>query len=393
MEQQDEYRAHAAAASPHELFALGGGLGRRVWCRSEGDTAVYPMPAHARQWSFTEPASESNAEPLLKTFEIGTDGPLRKSYNYSVAIPGAGTQSHHMRPVLQRSRQFALDARKIAAVHIHEDRLRLAQVILERIRPLPAELREMVYGYIVTETRPDLYVEKLDLESVYRPFPEHMKDSKNGTCRICAGKPPDDAAMNRKRSCPLKTIIVWNLPLRAFMSFHLFSERTGHSTVYVPCRYRDCHETRRHHDSADWEMSQDVDGELGEFLNSTIRERHGAEASLDTVGLGRIENMVLLEQADCAQRQQGLFRGPQEFADKNAEWRWKGIAGLLDAMVHGCYLRGVNVYENQHVGRTLYGLRNHAEWMYGLKKSDEEVVRVTYRQRGNIGRGHCEVCI
>jgi hypothetical protein len=353
---------------------------------------TYPVPAHANSWSYTPSDTEGNIERLLCEIDIGTDGPISKTYSYSIIVPGTGTQGHHSRAVLQRARQFALDARKVAAVHIQQDRLRLTQVVLERIRPLPAELRDMVYGYITSETHPDLYVEKLDLEDVYRPFPEHMKESKNSTCRTCVGKPSDDAAMNRKRSCPLKTIVVWNFPLRAFMSFHLVSERTGHSKVYLPCKYRHCHETRGHHDSADWEMSQEVDRELGEFLNGTIRERHGAGASVDTTGLGPIENMVLADQAACNQRHQELFNRPWESSDKNTEWRWKGIAGLLDAMVHGHYLRGMNVYENQR-GRSIYPWRNHAEWMYGLKKSDEDVVRVIYQQHGNISRGHCEVCI
>ncbi len=401
-ERKAQVRSWAAAISPEELKTLGGGIGRRFWHRREGDMVKYPLPPNAVAWNHImvgpngEPLEEKDW--LLKEVETGTDGPIRAVYSYrtNVQIPGMPLlgMRHRYRLILQRSRQFALDARKIAAACYHEDRLWLAQVILERIHPMPAELREMIYQHIRPGPEPDLYVEKLDLADVYRPFPAYMKEAASTRCRSCTEKAAKDVTKNRKRSCPQKTIVVWNFPLRAFMSFHLVSGcKDTQDAVYVPCKYRDCHETGAHHETAEWEMSQDVDTDLSELMTSLIRQRHGPDATLGSIGLGPIDDIVLTDYVLDRRRQDRLFNRHREWQDKNNEWGWKGIGGLLDAMVHGASLRGtISHAANLGVNPYLIPVRTGASWMYGLKKSDEDVVRQVFLRHGRLPRRHCQLC-
>ncbi|KAH8890132.1 hypothetical protein GQ53DRAFT_807307 [Thozetella sp. PMI_491] len=392
----------ASATSLDELRELGGGVGRQFWRRKEGDTAFYPLPADATGWSYRR--SESGKEPedpkdrLLEEATVGTDGPLRDMYAYRAADPGLGIVYRH-REILVRSRQFALDARKIASANLRKERVRLAQVVFERIHPLPAELCQMVYGYITLDQKLDPYVEKLDLPHVYSPFPSHMKSGVLSKCSSCAAKPTSEVERVRKRSCPEKTIVMWNLPLRAFMSFHNVSEdRNGQNKVYVPCKLLDCHETGGHHEDSTWEMGQSIDVELEHYLTAVIRERHGPDATLDSVGFGPVEDVILRDNAEAERRQEALFNRRDECDDENVEWRWKGIAGLLDTMVHGRSLRRMVVPNSNLSPHNIdpsgpaFPWRVDVTWMFGLRRSDEEALRLIYWDMARARGQHCRYC-
>ncbi|KAG6355785.1 hypothetical protein INS49_003751 [Diaporthe citri] len=132
------------------------------WKRAEGDTAQYPRHRDSSRAGYQKLA---DGESMLMWQDIGSDGPIRESFRYTLVDQDTGKEVSRHRAVLRRSRQFVLDARKIAECHLARDSERLAQMAMAR-RSLPAELQLMVFEYL-DEIQEHPYVGKLDLSAVY----------------------------------------------------------------------------------------------------------------------------------------------------------------------------------------------------------------------------------
>jgi hypothetical protein len=149
--------------------------------------------------------------------EIGSNGPIRECYRYFLIDEDTREIHYRERDALRRSRQFILDARKIAECNLARDSRRIAQVMMV-MKSLPVELQLMVFEYLDDIQDPQ-YLGQLDLPAVYRPFPDISKK-----CRICAGRTSNASQRTARATYPLKSITIWSLPLRAFHTFHQTSD-------------------------------------------------------------------------------------------------------------------------------------------------------------------------
>lgn len=292
-------------------------------------------------------------ESLLMWQDIGSDGPIREFYNYSLVEDMTTIHGQwRERPTLRRSRQFVLDARTIATVNLARDRHRLAEYAMAR-SPLPMELQLQVLGY--QEDVPEHpYLSKLELAAVYQPL--HDTGQKCTECPVRGRKTVERMI---KATCPHQTVTIWNLPLRIFHKFHLDS---GNWTL---CVHSDC---KGHHSEATWAFPSQG-GDLEGYLDGILQSRCGPDATIRSIGLGQLEPVELPTREEDNHRRERLFPyiDPKDYEnqDQQYEHHWKGINGLVDVMLHGRTLIGVHPIGWR--GRTM-----EPSWMLGRTRQEEQ---------------------
>ncbi|KAI7787314.1 hypothetical protein LA080_016388 [Diaporthe eres] len=323
----------ACITDPAALTPENGVQPRWRWKLAEGDLTQYLR----HQYSFRAGYQESaDGKSLLIWQDIGSDGPIREYFHYTLVNQDTREEVFRRRAVLRRSRQFILDARKIAECNLARDSERLAQMAMAR-RSLPAELQVMVLEYL-DEIQEHSYVGKLDLPAVYRPFPDISK-----ICRGCTGCARNAAGRMAKDTCPLKSITIWSLPLRAFHTFHQTSGGDWQLCPHVDCA--------GHHRDASWQ-SQSVSVE--DHLNSIIQSRCGQGLSIGDIGLGLLDPARLATAGVDRARERWLssdHRDDDENRDDRDVAHWLGIAGLSGVMIHNKSLSGK--HEENHCGPVL----------------------------------------
>ncbi|PSS05195.1 hypothetical protein BD289DRAFT_478095 [Coniella lustricola] len=152
-----------------QLIPAHGVRGGYLWHRADGDTTKRSRDPDATQWSY----EGDGEERLLKWQYIGSDGPIREDYQYDIIKSDVKPTQYdsRSRQLLRRSRQFVLDARRIAAVNLFKDRRVAAQCALAR--HFPAELQEYVLGHLdAHKPQEHPYLSKIDLSIAYASFPD-----------------------------------------------------------------------------------------------------------------------------------------------------------------------------------------------------------------------------
>ncbi|KUI54486.1 hypothetical protein VP1G_01951 [Cytospora mali] len=297
---------------------------------------------------------------------IASNGPARETYSYGIVDEDTGQTQWRGRLMLRRSRQFVLDARKIAKTNLAKDRRRLAERALAR-SPLPLELEADVLGYL--EDIPEHpYLSKLDLAAVYKPFPESGKK-----CVECASRGNKAADKMFKATCPQKSVAIWSLPLRMFHTFH--RNRQGGLSL---CIHSDCN--GHHHDSS-WLLRTAAIG-LEDHLNGLLQGRCGPGVTLKSIGLGPLDPALLPTMQEDSQRRSRLFQncwGGYNEKDVNEENLWIGINGLVDVILHGKVLIGLHTS-----GRSTTDIN----WMLGRTRQDEQRARLALTEV----HSHCAYC-
>ncbi|KAJ0118620.1 hypothetical protein J7T55_012872 [Diaporthe amygdali] len=358
-------RDHIKAAcitDPSNLTPENGVRPRWRWTRTEGDTAHYPRHPDSSRAGYDE---STDRERMLMWQEIGSDGPIRESYYYTLEDEDTGETHGRDRAALRRSRQFILDARKLAECNIARDSRGVAQVEMAK-RSLPAELQTEVFEYL-DEIRDHPYLGGLDLSAIYRPFPDISKK-----CSHCTGRANNSAEKMAKSTCPLNSITIWSLPMRVFHTFHQLN-----GGKWQLCSQIDC---TGHHSDASWRLRNGVTFE--DYLNSIIRIRCGPDLTITDIGLGPLDPVQLPTQAEDRARERRLFSGQwddYEAQDRRDEARWTGIAGLVSVMMHN---------------KTLIGLHNSGRattdpsWLFGRTRQDEARAGSALAS----DHVHCEYC-
>lgn len=344
-------RASVSATSPAALAALGGTRGRSYWFRAEGDEAKYERDPSARAWKYDYGVNQYH----LVWQEFGSDGPIRENYVYSL-IDDFGRKYRRKRVVLRRSRQFILDARKIAARNLMRERCRLGQIAMDCSR-LPFELRRMVMKYLELPEMEHPYVQQLDLGEVYRPFPEQLN-----SCAECKARRSRKVDRVAKRTCPVNSIVVWNLPLRTFMVFHR-TDNARWRSGWSLCKTSNC---AGHHLDNSWEISDS--GGLTTYLEGIVKLRCGADATLKSVGLGPANDPISPTAEEHWRRAKRIFEPERWEEDDELETRMIGLGGLCDAMTHDRNLQGCYYADNGQVAKSIGGIH----WIYGRTRSEEQ---------------------
>ncbi|KAK7701321.1 hypothetical protein SLS64_010364 [Diaporthe eres] len=355
----------ACITDPAALTPENGVQPRWRWKRAEGDLTQYPRHQDSFRAGYQESA---DGESLLMWQDIGSDGPIRESFHYTLVNQDTREEVFRRRAVLRRSRQFILDARKIAECNLARDSERLAQMAMAR-RSLPAELQVMVFEYL-DEIQDHPYIGKLDLSAVYRPFPDISKK-----CRGCTGCARNAAGRMAKDTCPLKSITIWSLPLRAFHTFHQTSGGDWQLCPHIDCA--------GHHRDASWQ-SQSVSVE--DHLNSIIQSRCGQGLSIGDIGLGPLDPERLATAGVDRARERWLssdHRDDDENRDERDEAHWLGIAGLSGVMTHNKTLLDLRACQGSTRRTTA-----DPSWLIGRTRLEE------YWARTALAKGHarCEFC-
>ncbi|KAG8161058.1 hypothetical protein KVR01_009322 [Diaporthe batatas] len=363
---KDHIRA-ASITDPARLTPENGVRPRRRWTRPRGDTTWYPRHPDA---SWIGYQSSAHGERMLMWQDIGSDGPIMGSYHYRLVDEDTRELHFRQRAALRRSRQFIMDARRIARYHLAIDSRRLAQMVMIS-NSLPAELQLMILEYLDDIQEPAYYLGKLDLAAVYRPFPKISKK-----CTSCSGRAHNISHRMANSTCPLNSITIWSLPLRAFHTFH--QTRDGGWQV---CPDIDC---AGHHDTS-WQM-QHVS--IEDQLNKIIHHRSGQSlANIGEIGLGPLEPAELPSAEEDRAREQLLFSGcpldqdDGESREDRVEACWGGVAGLVGVMLHNETLLGLHA-----TGRT----STEPSWFLGRTHQEEYKARVALAR--DHGRDRCAFC-
>lgn len=370
--QKTEERIRAAClTTPEDMTPANGVRCAYTWKRPEGDTAYYPQHEEATRWMFNDDNDNNTSGPrLLMGQKVGTDGPIREELTYNVVDEDTRESQWRSRPALRRSRQFILDTQK---VRVGRQRRSLATWALTVKGRLPAELVCEIWKYIEPVPQ-EPYLEKLDLPSVYQPFPGVVNPGARGRtkCDECSKRSYKATDKLARRTCPLKSIVFWNLPLRVFHTLH---------ETAVPNRWRLCRllSCAGHHHDEDWILP--FDGEdvkpLEDHLLSILRSQSRApDITLETAGLGGHEPGELPTQKEDAARQRRLFRicdrsDPFQ-EDTVAEAHWSGLMGLVDVMCTGM----VTVGKYPHGGAF-----TDPSWLLGRTRLEEMRARAAFRCR------------
>lgn len=363
---KDHIRA-ACITDPARLTPENGVQPRRRWTRPQGDTTWYPRHSDASSVGYQY---SDHGERMLMWQDIGSDGPIMGSYHYELVDEDRRELHYRERAALRRSRQFVIDARKIAQYYLAVDSRRLAQMVMVR-NSLPAELQLMILDYLDDIQEP-VYLGKLDLSAVYRPFPDISKK-----CDSCSGRARKLSRRMAKATCTLNSITIWSLPLRAFHTFH--QTKDGGWQV---CPDIDC--AGHHHDSS-WQ-TQDIS--IEDQLNQIIQHRSGqGMASIGEIGLGPLEPAELPSAEEDWAREQRLFSGyrvdqdDDEDREDRVEARWGGVTGLAGVMLHNQTLLGLH-----SSGRT----STEPSWFLGRTHQEEHRARVALTR--DHGRVRCSFC-
>lgn len=361
---RDQVKA-ACITDPQALTPENGVQPRWHWKRAEGDTSQHPRHPLSFRVGYQESA---DGEPMLMWQDIGSDGPIRESFRYTLVDRDNGQTVTRSRAVLRRSRQFVLDARKIAKCNLEKDSERLAQLAMSR-RSLPAELQLMVFQYL-DDIQEHPYVSKLDLSSVYRPFPDISKK-----CTHCTGRASNAADRMAKVTCPLKSITVWNFPLRVFQTFHQTSGQDWQLCPHINCA--------GHHRDASWQL-QIVPVE--DHLNRIVESRCGQGLTIDDIGLGPFGPAQLATADEYWVRRRLILenhRDNDENRDDRDEARWPGMIGLAGVMVHNQTLLELRNW--QGITTTV---RTDPSWLLGRTRQEESMACAALRR----DHPHCEFC-
>lgn len=366
----------ACITDPKDLTPENGVQLRWRWERAEGDMSQHrPHPDCSRAGY----QQSEDGESMLMWQDIGSDGPIRDSFRYTLVDQNNGEKVSRARAVLRRSRQFILDARKIADGNLARESERLAQVAMAK-RSLPAELQLMVFEYL-DEVREHPYLSKLDLSAAYEPFPDISKK-----CKRCTGRASSQADRMAKATCPLKSIAIWSLPLRAFHTLHQTSDGNWRLCPQIDCT--------GHHRDGSWQL-QTLSVE--EQLNSIIQDRCGQALTIRDIGLGplapaqlpfpaSIENWPRLRQVFSKNLDDGESQDDQ---DDQEEARWVGMSGLANVMMHNEALVGFRSYfYGGNFWRNFERTANDHSWLVGRTRQDE------FRACAGLVRHHglCDFC-
>lgn len=345
----------ACITDPKALTPQNGVQPRWRWKRAEGDTAQHRPHPDCSRVGYQQ---SEDGESMLMWQDIGSDGPIRDSFRYTLEDQNNGEKVYRARAVLRRSRQFILDARKIADVNLARDSERLAQVVMAK-RSLPAELQLMVFEYL-GEIQEHPYLSKLDLSAIYKPFPDTSKK-----CKRCNGRASKQADEMAKATCPLESITIWSLPLRAFHTLHQTSDGNWRLCPQIDCT--------GHHRDASW---QSQTSSVEEQLNNIIQSRCGQVLTIGDIGLGPLDRaqLQLPTSAEDWPRERQLFSKHldddenQDDQDDQDEARWVGISGLANVMTHNETIVG---FHDDHFGRVFDRSANDHSWLLGRTRQEE----------------------
>lgn len=355
--------------APEDLTPANGVHPVHTWRRPEGDATYHARDPLATSWMYNHSGSDPDTPRLLMFQTIGSEGPIREDYGYHIVDEDDGKSDWRSRPALRRSRQFILDTQKIRALR---GRRRLASRALQE-RGLPAELVSEVWSY--AEPVPEEpYLDKLDLVAVYQPFPDISATFGAGRaeakCDECATRFSSSsmADKNAKGTCPLKAIVVWNLPLRTFHTLH----KTTVSKRWRVCKHIPC---RGHHDKPsaeeDWILAP---RDLEAHLLQIIRAQAAHSMTLEGAGLGPYDPIMLPTEEEDNARKRRLWdsdHSDPKQRDAIDEAQWIGLDGLLAVMRRNKTLLG------QHrSGCTM----TDPSWIFGRTRQEEATARSVFRQ-------------
>ncbi|KAJ4266144.1 hypothetical protein NW762_004124 [Fusarium torreyae] len=248
---------------------------------------------------------------------IGHGSSIRGQVVVEVVDKEGDPADDHNIPALRRSKQFCLDARQIAEATLGSKRHQLLNGILIRHR-IPAEIHLLILGYLEYR-EPFPYLRKLDIAAAYVPFPQVGEP-----CLECEDSEEHSVP---KRTCPQRSLYIWNLPLRRFHVFHKDNFRSwtlcAHSGICPG-----------HHDHDGWEVGRDPEFTL--YLDAHAAQGNDEFVSLDQVGLGPVEKIRLDSRLEDSDRWGRLFFGNGVYRDSMEDLLMiGGLGGLKHSMLHG----------------------------------------------------------
>lgn len=361
---------------PDELTPANGVRRVRVWRRAEGDTTHHPLNPDATSWQHDswrvadgDHHTGTAWRRLLVYQRIGSEGPIREDYGYHLVDPdntGSGTTDWRRRPALRRARQFVLDTQKVRVL-----RARRALAAAALTTRLPAELVAQV-GRYAEPVPEEPYLDPLDLYVAYQPLPTPTcllqpggsgKKTKKIECDQCAHTYASNTVADKtaRRTCPLKSTVVWNLPLRAFHTLHQTT------TTWRMCRHFPC---TGHHHQHDWVLpARDLEAHLVQVLRAAARGTTGT-LTRQAAGLGPHDPLELPTAHEDEARKRRLWdRHHHDDDDAVAEAQWVGLDDLLGVMRHDRTLLG-----RHPSGSTT----TEPSWMFGRTRQDEARVRSVF---------------
>ncbi|KAH7151758.1 hypothetical protein B0J13DRAFT_546766 [Dactylonectria estremocensis] len=343
----DYNKAAMLAISPSELWQVPGMTGKQYWLPQKGDEPIYKAFDISTATTFGEPDSVGGKQPVIEQ-TLYSDGPIR--WNLTYCLFKDETEVWLRGPRGYRSLQFILDARQIMYPWLVGERKRLAQKAMDE--RLPLELQQLVISHLEKPaTHP--YLSHLNLSSLYRPFL-----SMPGNCRPACGLPTKSNPIEQT-TCPSRTVYIWNLPLRAFHSFH----RDTEGFLYLCSNPGIC---ESHHEGESWKIT-DEEG-LRSQLQQTVTSRCGPSSSLDSVGLGPFGGMEGPHDRDGIRAWLEVPAYGMEDSDLEADQVMTSAMGLVNHMVHfrswrpifngGVKLRGAS--------------REKAAWSWAWSEEDDD---------------------
>lgn len=346
IDQRNNDRCDAACLTRlRDLTAANGVRGGYIWRRPDGDTTKHQRDPDATQWAFRAEGPEGT-ERLLDWQYIGSDGPIRDDYRYDIIIPDIRPTQYDLRSrqLLRRSRQFVLDVRRIAVVNLLGDRRVATQCALAR--RLPVELQEYVLEYLgVSKLQEHRYLSKFDLSSAYSPFPDISKTQ----CDQCSAKTGRATNKMARSTCPLKSITVWSMPLRAFHTLHMIEPR-----VWGLCEHENC---TGHHSDNSWHLKKG----LGKYLDRMASYKCQSAVELEGIGLGPLRGERLVPKNDENWRKRFPVRWMDPAHDVAEETSWIDCRGLARVM---------RFPQNTRLTSLPSG---RAPWMFGRTRGEESI--------------------
>ncbi|CEI41062.1 hypothetical protein FVEN_g1398 [Fusarium venenatum] len=314
---------------------------------------------------------EENTDGFFWTTR-SSDGPIRLEITYEIETFGRENNEKTI-SMFRRSRQFCLDARQISEGKTRKQ----AHIILDEIAihyKLPREIQGHILEYLPYR-EPFPYLQKLDLAAAYTPFPiasgHYCAD-----CKMLPGRP------SSRRTCPGRSMWIWNLPLRRFNVFH-----TDQYLCWALCAHGA--ECAGHHDGHDREWIVERGPNLSLFIEKEISKLNDEFISLDQVGLGPVRKIRLDTKEEDTARQQRLASCNGIYRDSGDDWKMTGgLSGLVDSMLHGRVLIGAWAHNGTDEGGTD---QEPAQWALGRSLKDQESAQEATRDL-HAWPGRCEWC-
>jgi hypothetical protein len=312
--------AAMAALSPEEFWQVPGIKEARTWVPAPGDAPIYEGPEHARRSVFGL-EDHTGRQPIIEmTFYSSGLLDLRDTSFCLVDNDDEETWLHP--PALCRSWHFVIDVRQFLHASDVRRRKYLATGAMNQAQ-IPPEVQAYVQADLEAPARHP-YLSRFDFAAAYGPFPP--KSLPEQACSVCDQLPPaeaDEPNATKARTCPRKSVTIWNLGLRAFHTFHEIS-----SGRIVMCRSGG--QCQGHHEDGSWSI--ETDAALINYIRDFVKQRCGPSATMAAVGLG--PTWTPGYEVRCPHKYPRQTYGLDPWRMEVIEPTEGGLCGLVPTMMH-----------------------------------------------------------